>query len=184
MMHRKCSKKGIAVGQAFIFIVAALTFALIMIFGYRAITDFLHSGEEIAFVQFKTELESDIKKIYTEYGSVRVKSYNPPAQYEQICFVDMDASYDKELCNFNQIACTVWKDAQNPPLGTTSYEFVDENIFLKPTAPVKIKVHRISIDQEAVGKNFLCLPINNGFFKLVLEGKGDRTELSLVPVSN
>jgi len=60
-------KKGIGVGQVFIFIVAALSFALILIFGYRAIAGFLNSGEEVAFVQFKTSLESSIKKIYTEF---------------------------------------------------------------------------------------------------------------------
>ena len=57
-------KKGLGVGQVFIFIVAALTFALILMFGYRAIAGFLKSGEDVAFVQFKTGLESSVKKIY------------------------------------------------------------------------------------------------------------------------
>jgi len=44
------NKKGLAIGQVFIFIVAAITFALIMIFGYKAISGFISSGEEVEFV--------------------------------------------------------------------------------------------------------------------------------------
>lgn len=170
-------KKGLGIGQVFVFIVAAITFALIMIFGYKAITGFLQSGEEVAFVQFKTNLESSVKQIYTEYGSVRVKEFTTPTNYYQICFVDMDHNpSDKELeelCQYSQAACTVWETS-------SGYDSVDENVFLKPTAPVKIKVYDISIDLEE-GRNFLCTPIKQGYFTIVLEGKGDRTELSSGP---
>ncbi len=167
-------KKGLGVGQVFVFIVAAITFAFIMIFGYRAISGFLQSGEEVAFVQFKTGLESSIKKLYTEYGSVRVETFTLPAQYRQICFVDMDADKDtkelEKLCVLDQVACSVWESS-------TGYDSIDENVFLKPSAPVKMKVHTISINPEQ-GKGFLCVPIKQGSFSVVLEGKGDRTELS------
>lgn len=158
------------IGQVFVFIVAAITFALIMIFGYKAITGFLKSGEDVAFVQFKTDLESSIKKIYTEYGSVRIEKFTIPAKYKQICFVDLDKPYDLSLCKLDQIACSVWEDSLD-------YDHVDENVFLKPLAPVKIKVNRISIFSDD-GKNFLCVPIYNGIFSILLEGKGDHTELS------
>jgi hypothetical protein len=167
-------KKGLGVGQVFVFIIAAVTFALIMIFGYKAITGFLNSGEDVAFVQFKTKLESSIKRLYTEYGSVRLQDYNLPAKYNQICFVDLDKPFDEKLCNFDQIACSAWEDSDG-------YDTVDENVFLKPTAPVKIKVHKISVDPEE-GQNFLCIPVQQGFFKIILEGKGDRTELTSVPL--
>jgi len=168
-------KKGLGVGQVFVFIVAAITFAMIMIFGYKAISGFLSSGEDVAFVQFKTNLESSIKRLYTEFGSVRVERFTAPSKYEQICFVDLDSDYDPELCKFDQVGCTVWEES-------SGYESSDENVFLKPSAPVKIKVHKISIDPD-VGRNFLCANIESGFFTIVLEGKGDRTELSPGPSS-
>ena len=158
----------------FVFIIAALTFSLIMIFGYKAINSFIESGEDVAFVQFKTQLESSIKKIYTEFGSVRRESFTLPSQYRQICFVDLEKEYDDSLCQQNQVACTAWKN--NP-----GYENADENVFLQPSAPVKIKVYKISISSDT-GKNYLCLPIKQGIFELILEGKGDRTELSSVPI--
>jgi hypothetical protein len=173
------NKKGIGVGQVFIFIIAALTFALILIFGYRAITGFLKSGEDVAFVQFKTGLESSVKKIYTEFGSVRVEQYTTPLDYSQICFVDMDAPYDSNLCAFDQAACTVWESAMDSGNG---YDGADENVFLTPPAPVKIKVYKISVEEQN-GKNFLCIPIKQGTFSIVMEGRGDKTMLSMVPPS-
>ena len=165
-------KKGMGIGQVFIFIIAAITFALIMIFGYQSITQFIKSGEDVEFVQFKTGLESSIKKIYTEFGSVRIERFILPQKYEKICFVDMNSEYDSELCNENQIACSVWKDADQ----VNGYDSVTENVFLKPMAPNPIRVYDISIDNGE--KNYLCLPISGGTFSLYMEGKGDHTELA------
>lgn len=170
-------KKGIGVGQVFIFIVAAITFALILIFGYRAITGFLKSGEDVAFVQFKTGLESSVKKIYTEFGSVRVERYLTPLKFTQICFVDLDKPYDPGLCALDQYACSVWNIASDSGKG---YEGVEENVFLTPPAPVPIKVYKIDIEDKD-GKDFLCVPIKQGAFSIVMEGEGDKTLLSELP---
>ena len=43
------NKKAMGVGQVFVFIIAALSFALIMIFGYKMISSFITSGEKIEF---------------------------------------------------------------------------------------------------------------------------------------
>ena len=176
------------VGQIFVFIIAALTFGLIMIFGYKAIGGFLQSGEDVAFVQFKTDLESSIQKIYTEYGSVRIEEFRLPAKYERICIVDMDYPAEKMsaemdgLCVQHAKACDVWNDAKiAQEAGKSGYESVDENIFLTPEAPVKLKTFRISLYDEETRDNvgFLCQDIDGGSVSFVLEGKGDRTELSL-----
>lgn len=184
--YKNFKKRGIAIGQVFVYITAAITFALIMIFGYKAVQDFLQSGEQLAFVQFKTSLESSIKKIYTEYGSVRVERFTLPAEFSQICFVDMDAEYNKALCQYDQVACSVWEDAGSltgPDNEKGGYDAVDENIFLKPAAPVKIKSYKISVSKEYGSKKgeegFICIPVRKGVFSVVMEGKGDRTELSL-----
>ncbi len=167
-------KKGMVIGQVFIFIVAAITFAVILIFGYSSISDFITSGEQVEFYQFKTDLETSVKKIYTEYGSIRVKEFSPPVKYTQICFIDLNKKFSsvsfpkgdcvKELKD--AYACDVWEDS-------TSYDSTDQNVFLKPISPVKIKVYDISMD-----KDYLCVDIEKGKFSLTLEGKGDRTHLS------
>ena len=159
-------KKGMAIGEVFVFIVAALTFALIMIFGYKAITDFLKKGEQVQFSQFKNDLDNSIRRIYTEFGAVRIEKFQTPTRYEQICFVDMDTPFNSGICPFDQTACDVWENSDG-------YESVEENVFLKPTAPVTIKVGRIKME-----KGFLCIPLVDGLFELVMEGGGDHTSLS------
>jgi len=165
-MNKGKGKKGMTIGMVFVFIVAAITFALIMIFGYKTIADFMGKGEEVEFYRFKTDLETSIKQIYSDYGSVRIEEFNLPMKYKHICFVNLDAPYPED-CDFDAYACDVWKDAG-------SYEKGEENVFLEPIAPVGIKVYKISMEG-----NYLCLNISKGTFKLRLEGKGDRTYLAL-----
>lgn len=174
--------KAMGVEQIFIFIVVAITFALVTIFGYKAIGDFLHKGEQVQFVQFKNDLESAVKRIYTQYGSTQIEEFTLPSRYTQICFVDMNynptAAELAALCRHDQLACTVWKQAQQARQeGNSGYARVEENVFLQPTGPVPIKVFTITVaSTESVG--FLCEEINNGQLALRLEGKGSYTHLS------
>ncbi len=170
------------VEQVFIFIVVAITFSLIVIFGYKAIGDFLQKGEQVQFVQFKNDLESAVKRIYTQYGSTQIEEFSLPSRYEQVCFVDMDHPFTEEerekLCRWDQLACVVWEQAQQAQLaGESGYTAVDENVFLKPAGPVPIKVFTITVvSSDSAG--FLCREIQNGQFSLRLEGKGSYTQLS------
>ena len=162
-------KKAMGVGQVFIFIVAAITFALIMIFGYKAISGFVSTGEDVAFVQFKTDLENSVRKIYTEYGAVRIESFSVPSEFEQVCFVDLNEQPNEALKKIDSVAYAVWQDAQESGKG---YNGADENVFLIPPAPVKIKVFDIKMDN-----NYLCMNILRGQFSLALQGQGDHTRL-------
>lgn len=171
------NKKGMGIQQVFVFIVAAITFALVLIFGYSSISDFIEKGEQVEFYQFKSSLESSIKKIYSEYGAVRQETYYLPGEYSQICFIDLDyGSYgDIEgeiptLCKIDPLACDVWDTASDSDLG---YDGADENVFLTPSAPVSLKVYKVDIDG-----GYLCMNISKGSFTLRLEGKGAKTYLS------
>lgn len=175
-------KRGMGIGQVFVFIVAGITFAFIMIFGYKMISDFMGKGETVQFVQFKNDLEGDIKKIYTEYGAIRIENYVVASKYQQICFVDLDTKPSNEerakLCSLNQYACDLWQEAWINP-EKTGYQAIDENVFLTPSeGTTAIKVHRLAIAEGEENRGFLCLRINKGSFSLVLEGKGDHTEIS------
>lgn len=167
-------KKGMGIQQVFVFIVAAITFALVLIFGYSSIADFIDKGEQVEFYQFKSSLESSIKKIYSEYGAVRQETYYLPGAYHQICFIDLDHEPGQleldTLCKIDPLACDVWETAKDSGLG---YEGADENVFLTPSAPVSLKVYKVDIDD-----GYLCMDISKGSFTLRLEGKGAETYLS------
>ena len=179
------NKKALAIGQVFIFIVAAITFALIMIFGYKAIAGFISSGEDVAFVQFKTSIETSVKKIYTEFGAIRVEQFRAPAKYTQICFVNMDFDGDMEgLKDVSLTAYDAWETAKDdrnqrrrndPNYNGLIYSNADQNVFLKPAATAPIKVHQITINEDQDG--FLCEPIRQGSFTVVLEGRGSHTDI-------
>ena len=188
-MKKRWNKKGVGVDQVFIFIITALTFALITIFGYKAIAGFLDKGEEVAFVQFKNDLEVAVKQINTEFGAYRLEEFSPPQQSEKICFVNMDYGKDPDindglkgevilaLTTEMPTAVGVYEDA----IGKDGYNSAEENVFLQPEAPVKIKVHRIQLyDLETETEvAFLCPKIQGGVFRLGLEGRGDRTRLTI-----
>ncbi len=163
--------RGMAIGQVFIFIVAAITFALIMIFGGKAIVDFIGQGEQVEFVQFKTDVETSVQQIYTEFGAIREKEFSLPPSYEQVCFVDLDYENEESvvlLRGKDPVAADAWQTAMEEG----GYGGFDVNVFLTPTAPNPIKVHPIKMDN-----GFLCVDVVQGEFTILLEGKGDHTFL-------
>ena len=105
------NKRGMGIQQVFIFMVTAIVFAFIIIFGYKMVNDFLDKGEQVEFYQFKTDIENSVKKIYSEYGAVRQEEYTLPVDYEQICFVDLDSSPNEGLKGYDLIAYDVWETA-------------------------------------------------------------------------
>jgi len=181
--------KGVGIGQVFIFIMAGIAFALILIFGYKAISSFISSGEGVQLVQFKTDLESSIKSIYTEYGSVRINTYRPSSDFQQVCLVDLDyPATDKQIEDLKKInlaaglALEDARKAQLDPTRKSGYDSVDENVFLAPLQEglAKIKVYRLSLAYEndpETAVPYICLTIKEGSFSLILEGKGDHTKI-------
>lgn len=164
------NRRGVGVSEIFIYIITIVTFALIMIFGFKAILGVIKDTQKIELVQFKSDLENSVDRLYSEFGAVRKEEFLAPNTHRQICFIDLDYAPSPDevaaLCELDPIACEVWKESS----GTETEE---ENVFLTPAAEARIKVSKISLD-----KGFLCVPIRNGKFFLILEGKGDRTSIS------
>jgi len=173
------SRKGLGVGQVFIFIITAITFALILIFGYMVVEGLISKGEKVAFVQFKTDLESSVKKIYTEYGAISKEDFFLPAKYAKICFVNMDYSGDKatqleDLKKEDPIAAEAWESFDN-------YDSASRNVFLTPIAEVPIKVYHLEIYDKIDGEvGFHCKRIMGGSLTLSLEGRGDSTRINCI----
>ncbi len=176
------NSKAMGIGQVFMFIVLALTFAVIAIFGFKAINDFMQKGEQVEFISFKTDLESAVKRIESDFGSVRIEPLYPPGKFESICFVNMDyAATDEELevlCRWNPLACQVWEEARAAiQRGGDGYDAVDENVFLQPASLVPLKVSRIRMSN---GFGFDCRSIHEGRVEVRLEGKGSHTAVEIL----
>ena len=159
-------KRAMAVQQVFIYMIAGLSFAFILIFGVNMVQDLMAKGEQVEFMQFKTNLENNVKKIYSDFGAARTLDFSLPVKYSEVCFVDMDADYDESLCAKSVIACDAWETAG-------SWDDADQNVFLDPPAPAAIRTYKLRMDG-----GYMCVPVVNGKFTLRLEGRGNAAYLS------
>jgi len=163
--------------QVFIYIFAAVLAVSIMLYGYRMIKGFGQRTEQIGLVRFKTDLESEIRQIASDYGSVKKVELTLPSKYIKVCFIDSTITYETnpEVINNSEI-CKI--EPGNPnfnPLGCDAWRSGTQNIFLVPWADFVIKTGKIKVDPE--GDYALCIPTINNRITLRLEGLGDRTKI-------
>ena len=80
-------KKAQLMAQPFYYIFVIIVIALIFIFGFRIINNLINLQEQSKFVQFKLDLENNVKYVYTLNPSSRV-TYNLilPKDVNEVCF--------------------------------------------------------------------------------------------------
>jgi hypothetical protein len=167
-------RKGGQISQAFIYIMAVIVFAIVLIFGYKAINFFIDKGDQFSHVSFKKSLEGAITDIATDYNSVTV--YNSknqlrvPSEVDEVCFLDLDEPFPGSCpAGLSIIACDAWKTYG-------SWEESEANVFMQPPGALPIKVGRIKMDDQ---NDFLCFD-TNGRLDMRLTGKGSHTLISKV----
>ena len=139
---------------------------MIFLYGYKAITNLTVRTEEISLIRFETQLQTQIRSIATDFGSVKKLELYVPSNHQQVCFVDFKKSPELfGLCqlnhpDYNPIVCDAWTDQT-------------ENVFLIPPSPKSIKVPSIDVDD-----GYLCLRTVNGRIVIRLEGKGKSALIS------
>jgi hypothetical protein len=178
--------RAVVIGQVFIYIIAIIVFAVVLIFGYQAISGFLEKGEKVAYVTFTTDLQNTVKNVYSDVGTVVIyNDKNPfpvPSQYQEVCFVDLDMTApvsSSSFCQRKPIICDAWETANDKG----GYAAGDQNVFLEPRGLSPIKVYRIALDADNDGSftdddGYLCLNVTYGRIDMRLEGLGDRTLIS------
>ncbi len=165
--HKKNCKAQI-MGQVFIFLLGILLATLILLYGYRAISGFIGGTQRISLVKFKTNLESAVRTISTQYGDVDKLELNLPSTYQKVCFVQTGyAGLSTGLCSnthqdYDPIICDVWTTPGN-----------DQNVFLIPMAESPIKVLPLEIDG-----GYICVSSIQGRVTIRLQGLGNRTKVS------
>lgn len=173
-------KKGIAIDQLILYILALFISALILFYGYRAITGLRCRADEIALVRFEKSLQAKIETLSSQYDSVRIESFDVttggclPA-VEKVCFADeKDFSPDKaELCK-KQGGKNY--DSRYSPAICSALQDKTDNVFLLPGArPLRIK--KIKLETEGT----VCVSAPGGSLSLRLTGKGDGTHVAPLP---
>ena len=155
------SRKSQMISQIFIFVMAAIIFLLILMYGYKAISNFLQRSEQVALIDFKTDLESAVEVIKRDYGSVRKIELMLPKEYTDVCIVDPDNPGTLQ---------------SDQPLMYAAWQAGSENVFLVPKQEAPIYLEDITID------GYDCIPVIYGKVTLKLVGLGKKARISRWPV--
>lgn len=166
------NKRAQTIGQVFIFIIAAVVFILILLYGYKSVMNFVQRGEEVQLIDLKNELESAITVIKQDYGSVQKLVIKVPTKTEELCFVTSN-SVDARAGLGERLR-------QDQPMFYTAWAAGNENIFLVPRQPTKIFIADIIVDPE--GNGYACIPVTGGRVALRIEGTGNKALISEWPV--
>ncbi|MBW2988918.1 hypothetical protein KY358_01230 [Candidatus Woesearchaeota archaeon] len=159
-------KKGQVSAQVFIYVIAIILFSFILVYGYNSIREFREKAEQIAYIKFKTDLTSSIKRISTDYGTLKREKLFLGGDYIQVCLVQ---SYKQEE-NFDMISLAI----VDPLIKDSFMGRVDKNAFL-----VKKSVSE-SFDAGTINVSggYACFPVINGRVSMQFEGRGDHTLIS------
>ncbi|MCB9362469.1 hypothetical protein H6504_03455 [Candidatus Woesearchaeota archaeon] len=168
--------RGQLANQAFIYILSALIFSLVLIIGYRAVDHFLEVREQVEMIDLKMEIESTIENVAPTQDRIE-RELKVPSKFTEICFVDMTqggsavCATGGTLCNtacfpspsISPVVCDAWESN------------LTNNVYLLPMADVSITTARIELqDTAGVETGYLCLDTTRGFVRLIFSGRGDR----------
>jgi len=157
----KKSKKSQIMGQVFVMILAGLIFILILTYGYQAIAQFGERSEQVAFIEFQTQIEGAVKSIRQDYGSVKKLELTLPGKYIEICLVELERDPNPDF------------EAIHPRM-FESWASGTQNVFLTPIADAPITTENIYVGLDG----YLCLPIAGGKVELRLEGLGNKAGIT------
>jgi hypothetical protein len=158
-MARK--KRAQIMSQVFIFILAAALFILILTYGYKAIAGFSTRSEQVAFVEFQSELESSVKSISLDYGSVKKVELTLPATYTELCLVDLSMDPSETFEAIHPRMYEAWLDKT-------------QNVFLTPMEETPMDIGDIYLGEEG----YLCIELSGGTITLRMEGLGNRAGIT------
>lgn len=171
------TKKGI-VEHLLFYLLALFIAALILFYGYKAISSLQQRAEEIALIRFEKSLQAKVETLTSQYDSMRIEEFTLPRGVERVCFADLSQGISKStpdtlgagLCdtgnqNYNALVCNAIQEKT-------------DSVFLLPTFQ-NLHVKKIKIDTGT-----LCISSKGGLLTLRLTGKGDGTrveEISTTP---
>ncbi|MBS3098269.1 hypothetical protein J4209_05735 [Candidatus Woesearchaeota archaeon] len=168
----KIRTKAQMVGQVFIYILAIILVAFILIYGYKAIEGFKKTGEDVMYIGFRNKFNADVKTA-SQYDTIKRYDYELPTKFKEVCFIDIGGPASYCPSDSYPLMCDSWESE------------VKKNVFLMPNSPETPPEQFFSGDANEDESYFklnspfyLCLPTDGGKIKIQLEGKGKYVLLS------
>ncbi len=153
--------------QIFIFILAAIIAAGVLLFGYTYIQKLVKQGNEIDIQKFKTALENEVTELSADYGTVRKLALDVPSGFSEVCFVSSVKVINKDT-----------EGIDRPIIGDSVGSGQNKNVFLYPDGKTSFYVGEIVVDAAT---DFACYPNSGGQVVLKLKGIGKKVEISQWP---
>lgn len=154
------SKRG-QISTVFIYLFAAIVIILILILGYRYISNAKESIVKTDLFMLKEDLTSDINAISSDFGSSKTVSYSLPRQTE-LCLFDLDKK-DEILSNAQINSYPLIKDSIESNVNKNTF-VVSSSVF------ESYYIGDIEIDEPY----FECLKPIAGKVSFVIEGAGSK----------
>ncbi|MEK6857976.1 MAG: hypothetical protein AABX39_05300, partial [Nanoarchaeota archaeon] len=159
--HTKMNNKAQLLSQVFVFMLAAVTLVMILLFGYKYIDSFMEQQEQIELIQFRDTLVDGVNSIRTRYGSVDKLTLSIPSEYNELCFVASEQPPNSKLQDDRPLLYNLWSADNN------------QTVFLLPLQELNIKLENLQVDN-----NYFCIPTQTKL-DLRLESFGKKVKISL-----
>lgn len=192
-MASKMMRRSQIQSQVLVYVLAVITMGMILLFGFQVIMGMKERAEMTKLIQFRSTIKTDIISIGMDYGTSKQKSYAPPANYRQICFVNLEyAELGKNEVN---LRFQEKSEETQDLLGRNAYGILSDairdmvsenaarkNLFLCPPCTMQEYVGNITLtDKDGADTAFMCFPVANGKVTFRVTGLGDEAQISPQP---
>lgn len=166
-------KKAQLIGQVFVFLTAAILFGMVLLYGYKAIATFGQQRRDVALIEFQDDLRAAVAKVAIDYGSVKKFVINVPADYDEVCFIDLETVKQRGIPDFIR--------DERPLIANEIEGGSDQNVFLKPFPDQPLRIPTIAVGGESEEEGYLCIENTRVGVILKLSGLGDKAKVELWP---
>ena len=170
-------------GQALLFVLGAIIFAMILLYGYRSISTLGEMKSQVCVIETQNTLKNQIERVTASVGTVRRMDLTLCPGFETICFVDnrmfQGSSYtDSQIQtgpNTYKTRVDFLAENQSALMADAVRRGSDQNIFLKPASETQIRVGPLTVLEN---QGFFCIDnIESSTVSLRLEGLGKTTQV-------
>ena len=163
-------KKAQIQAQIFVYVLAMIVIALVLLYGYSSLTTMKDRAKQVDILSLQNDVIKSIEKVSNDYGTVRAPKFNIPTDYTEICFIDIDKSPAAELQSNHPLVYEAWSEVSGASANVFLITDLVEESFLVGDSDNSI----ISIEEP----NYLCIEVTNRQVKVRLEGIGGKARLS------
>ncbi|SRR3989338_2660516 len=157
-------------GEIFIYILTIVIVGIIFLFGYQSIRELMKRTDDVEAIQFQKRLESAVKSVSPEYGTVKRLSLPLSDDFNEVCVLRNDESITTDpFAGYPLI-----RDAYTA--NSIAGVYKGDNFFLLDQQKRIIEAYKVGITE--VQEGLKCFPVDDGGVFMTLQGTGDSVKIS------